>query len=760
MPYQINFERGRYFKKMSPFPQSQRPFTEAVGPTQDIIIEKGTTLPALMRKVFKVENVYSFQGKFGFLDRDDKERVYSPGNDDPFVFRNAGSVAEFGKSALSQIKMLTDMWKEFGLPVTRDKDRQIDEPDTSVMFDSLIKSGPYHDILINNYQSICFIASNVDILKKACVVRNIYPGWWAQSYAGKNAQDLNRFAPALRVFIKAVEFIEKSDRFQQVLKQVQSELGDPLDTSTGYPLFSSETDASGRPIAKDKTIEIFKDLGDHHKNFDSVVKEIGLRCKPLGLQDYPLMISPLRRIQYGYKYNHEFEQTSIGLTTLHDNRGFNSVRVAWMSPYVFNLYLSPLQARWKALRKLLPGMFFDGSAKKNRLDRIRSNKLWLAEADYSNYDRFIPIDLFTAFYTAYLKRFKNQEYWTSMCKYLHKGLPVIWPDYVPNSSGRGWVCFPLYALLSGVKVTAEEGTFTNGFVNIQANLDTGRYNEQSMFEYLTQYVRTNQPVGSMKEDFFLQSDDDLLTADSPEALHKQGTAFKSCSQAAGLKGTLAIGDRFLMRHCFDGRDTPVPARIWQNTLSNEEPYTDALKFKVGIMMRTDGLLGHKTYDPFDTRKRQNTSKVEVRYTLFMLKDLRHYLDSATQRQTDCIAFIDLLIEAAQTMLIGYSDKLESFNKISPDHASRLDSARKEAVRQLADSELKKMANSSFGKKSSAWIYQLHKDKHVPSSATILDQLLASSPDMRKVISNVTDLESTYYRHAMEKVGINRSMILK
>jgi uncharacterized protein (UPF0212 family) len=178
------------------------------------------------------------------------------------------------------------------------------------------------------------------------------------------------------------------------------------------------------------------------------------------------------------------------------------------------------------------------------------------------------------------------------------------------------------------------------------------------------------------------------------------------------------------------------------------------------MMRTDGLLGHKTYDPFDTRKRQNTSKVEVRYTLFMLKDLRHYLDSATQRQTDCIAFIDLLIEAAQTMLIGYSDKLESFNKISPDHASRLDSARKEAVRQLADSELKKMANSSFGKKSSAWIYQLHKDKHVPSSATILDQLLASSPDMRKVISNVTDLESTYYRHAMEKVGINRSMILK
>jgi len=170
-----------------------------------------------------------------------------------------------------------------------------------------------HKILVDNYALICFITSNVDIMKKVSVVRNVYPGWWAQSYAGKDSPKPDKFVPAIRALMKAIDIIEASPRFKTVLAQTQSELGDPLDTNVGYPYFSAETSKAGEPIAKMRVLELFKAIGQQHKDFHSVVKEIGRRSKPLGLGEYPLLIAPIRRVSSGYKWNHEFEQSSTGL---------------------------------------------------------------------------------------------------------------------------------------------------------------------------------------------------------------------------------------------------------------------------------------------------------------------------------------------------------------------------------------------------------------------------------------------------------------
>lgn len=761
MPFQINYKGARTFKKFSPFPEMVRPFTEAVSATQDIEIPAGVSMPELIRRLFKVHEVEGFHAKFGFLDRDNKERAYSPGLDDPFVFKDASSIDKFGKEALSLINVLTTMWKSLGLPTVKDEARQIIVPDSGQMFEALQSTHPLHKILLDNYDVICFITSNVDIMKKACVVRNIYPGWWAQSYAGKNSPDPAHFGPAMRALTKAIEIVEASPRFATLLGETQMDLGDPLDTNVGYPYFSAEISKSGEPMAKQRIITLFKGLGDNHKDFDSVVKEIAKKCRPLGLQDVPLLIAPIRRASAGYKYFHEFQQTSTGLTTLGDARGMNSVRVAWMSPYIYNLYLSPLQARWKTVRKLMPGMFFDGSAKKQRLKQIKDRKAWLAEADYSNYDRFMPINLFSVFYSVYLDRFEKADYWKSMCSYLHKGLPIIWPDYVPGSSGRGWVFRPTYGLLSGVKVTSEEGTFINALVNVQALIDSGILTEKTAVDYLTMYVKGgNSAVGSGKEYFFIMSDDDLLVCDSPDQLYKLGKAFSDNSAKAGLKGSLEIGDRFLMRHCEKGKDSPVPSRIWQNTLSNEEPYTDILKFMVGLAMRTDGILGHKTYDPFVTGRLQSITQAEAIYSLAMLKSLKEFLGSATHKVQDGVAYLDLLIEAGELMTLNKKAALTKQVTMPGDIATRLDNIRKGAIADLAKAELAKLSATNSNSFTNAWIYQLHKDRHVPSSMMLLDQIEGLSTGVRSAIDQITGLESTFFRHALDTVGIDINMKLK
>lgn len=762
MGYQIEYKEGRRFQKMSPFPARTLPFTEATSSTNSVTITPGTTLPSLIRELFKVDVVDGFKGKFGFLDRDNKQRVYQPGTDDPFVFRNDASVKDFGNHALALIKVIADEWEALGLPLKHVKEKQIYLPDSSALFDALLPGHPLHQRLVDMYPYICFLTSNADIMRKACVVRNIYIGWWGQSYAGKDAPDPKHFDPAMRVLLKAIAAIENSSRFGSTLDGVMRGMGDPMDTNAGFPFFAGHVDEMGNPVTKEATLQLFEGIGTAGYDFSRVVDEIAKRCKPMGLEKYPFLIAPLRRVQPSDKPNHEYRQTSFGLVTSHDSVGMNQVRIAWMAPYVYNLYLSPLQARWKAVRKLLPGMFFDGSAKRNRLARLSRTNPWLAEADYSNYDRFMPINLFQAFTQGYLSRYKNAEYWRQLTGYLHQGMSIIWPDYLPGSTGKGWIFKPRYGLLSGVKVTSEEGTFINGLVNCQSLLDSGIMNEASLYKYLTQYVGPgDKSVGSGNEFFFIQSDDDLLVCDSPTQLYKLGTSFKLNTARAGLKGSLEIGDRFLMRHTLAGRDTPVPSRVWQNTLSNEDSYLEPITFLAGLCMRTDGLLGHKSYDPFGTGKRNRCTSVEVRFTLAMLNSLLKFLQTASKKQLDAIDYIKVLIEAASNMLANYDCKkpgiLRNDLVMSSDDASRVDGFRMKSLELLAKSEADKLARLDSQTFNLSWLYRLHKDRHVPSSALLLDSLIARFPYLKNLLESVANREYSYYQYAMKKMKIPLSM---
>jgi len=365
--------------------------------------------------------------------------------------------------------------------------------------------------------------------------------------------------------------------------------------------------------------------------------------------------------------------------------------------------------------------------------------------------------MFLTFVKGYLQGRPHPDYWLSLCYLLHHNIPLIWPDHVGSDKGRGWVFTPQrIGLLSGLKITSEEGTFINMIVNLAALEHAGVLNESAMLDYLVQYRNGN--VGSGREYFHVMSDDDLLIHDSPATLFKVGSEFREATKRAGLKGSLEFGDRFLMRHCLNGRDTPVPARVWQNTISNEEPYTDPLKFLVGLGMRSDGLLGQKTVDPFGTGTLQEVTRVELGFTVWMLESIRSFMTTASSPQSHAINFVTSMVEIGKSMLLNSEGKRTA--KMSHEDALVLDKMRKVYLATLAERESQSIldAASILDRNSlSTMLYNLHKQSNIPSQKLLLDQIIAMNSSAASALAKIANKENAFYQYAMRTIGVPVSL---
>lgn len=740
--------------KMSAFPRRVRPFTEPLTAEKDVVIGPGKSMPDLIRLFYPGAVPYAFGARFGFLERDNKERDYVPQVEDRFVFKNLSSLSVFSDEAKSLIKLLCSQWTEIGLPLAFNEDREIDLPNTEIAWEALDPKHPLHPVVLKYADEIMFITANVDIMKKACVVRTVSPGWWAVSYRGKNTVKPDAFALSLKAHKLAFEAISTSPKFRAHLKDLEQDAGDPIDSNCGYPHFNANIDKDGRPTTRIRTVEGLKGLGKHMTSWELTLSFIDGRYGRYGLPGYPLAVAPLRRLQAGRKWSHQFTTTPGGMITAFDEEGINSQRVAWMVPYIYNLIVIPLQLRLKAFRMMLPGCYHDGAAKIRRLQRLRdmkaANKCWIAEADYSNYDRFIPVDIISHIVKWASSSFPDntQKFWEEAGMHLHYGSSLLWPDYSTSANGGGWAFKPgLLGLLSGVKLTSETGTIVNSIVNIAVLGECKGWGLSKMVNYLTQYM--DKPTGSLQEEFYVMSDDTLLIQSSPLELKRQGDSFINTIRSAGLKGSLEFGDRFLMRHTYGGRDTPVPARVWQNTLSNEAPPESELILLAGLVSRTDGLLGYKTIDPFGTGKNVAISGVEATFTLAVLSSLRKFFDSAAQRSKSAVDFMNLLFDSfpsSESSTFGVSQgRLKAKNGLS-----KIDGFRKEVIRQLAVFEL---AQSSSSASDHSWLLKIYNDRNIPSQASLLEQILLMKPDLRKIITAQSGKEHSFFVYAMDTLGL-------
>lgn len=741
--------------KMSAFPRKVVPFSEPVSATANMTLGPGLTIPDLIKRYYPGTVPMGFSGKLAFLDRDNKERTYDPAKEDGIVFKNLSSINEFSTSALSLIKLLCQMWTDMGYSLKRDDLRQIDLPDSSEVWKLLAQpSSPDGKKVIANMKSIQFILGNVDIMKKAAIVRTVNAGWWAVSYKAKASVDKDFFSMSLNAHRRAIATIVASPKFKNTYEKLWQDAGDPLDTNPGYPFFTAQIDKDGNPVTRIKTVELLKGVGQASlaKWSDAVVK-IDNQAGRFGMQGFPLCVAPLRRQQPGYKPQHQFNITPSGMTTAFDEYGVNSQRVAWMVPYIYNVMLTPFQIMLKGVRSILPGLYHDGESKLKRTAILQqaaaSKSLFMAEADYSNYDRFIPIDIMEEIIKMFSDLTDSPSYWHEAAMYLHRDANLVWPDFSSVSEGNGWLFKPGdLGLMSGVKATSEAGTLVNSVINAEVLARTYKWDENRLVDYLTQYLDSSS--GSKFEYYYVQSDDTELIAKDPISLFKQGEFFTLAVTKAGLKGSVELADRFLMRHTYAGDDRPVPSRVWQNTLSNESPPENEIIFLAGLASRTDGMLGMKTVDPFQTGSLQSVTATEALYTIEVIKNLKQFLSTAATPSKTGILILDTFLKDYDRIVAAYKNDPQSLITPNKTIALKLNELRKEVSVMLANFEMSKNITLN-----DSWLYQLFKDRNIPSSQLIVDQLTAMNASLGHKISEFAAKEHAFFIYSANTVGIRK-----
>jgi hypothetical protein len=748
---------------MSPFPFKKRAFTDTTKSGNDIIIGAGATTINVLKKIYDPKRIAVVNAEFPFLTRDNKERTYDPGKEDKFVFKNNQSIQLFKKEAHRMIEVLSDVWKALDLPFEHDKDRNITIPSTDGLMKALLSDNNKKAIeyVSANYENISLILSNIDIAKKFCIVRSVFPGWWLGSYAGKEEKNYDYFRESVELHAEVFRAVKNTGQFKTIRQRMFDDMGDPLSTNVGYPIYKSGISA------KTEIITMYKGAGlgsnqpyDSNSKWSTIRTNIMDQTQDRTMKSILWAVGTIRRQQYGYKWAHIMRQTEFGSVSVDDVRGFNTVRMAFLFPYVYNLLMTPYVADWNAFRYLIPGTYHDGQQKENRMKSIRNRKLFCLEADYSNYDRFQLLDMMAKLtYLGYKDHPAVESYILPMFMNTYRDIPLLLPDY--NGGGKS-VGIAMTAdklgLLSGGKHTSTNGTNHNSIVNIAGFLNNGLMTRNSARDYLMQYVgKADNTIGSGDEWSHMMSDDTLLLDTSLNGLIKKGKAFKEAADTAGLKSSLGIGDRFLMRHTYMGKDTPVLARIWQNTLSNETAPDHELKFLVGLATRTEGMLGQKTVDPFNLGKLTSVTTLEAYLTHEFLASILRFITTSNTVSINAVNYVKLLDAEAVAMSKGFDIKdRTTFNtrvSMSSETSNTLDRYRIAFTRELANYELKQASKSDDTLTN--YLMELKGQSNIPSVKYMIEQLTTMNSEIANLMTQAGAREHSFFIKALQEVGINQ-----
>lgn len=764
------------------FPRATRPFTEPISLTEDRIIPKGSSLPDLIRSLYGSLSIKALHTKWGFLSRDDKEREYQPAVEDPFVAAGPSFPSLFKTKTSDLLTGLVKEGERLNLSTTIDKERRVTLIDTERLQGNVEEHANKPSYNVATTGSIQFMTGNQDILKKCALVRAVIPGWWAVSYKGKNATDPHYFVPALLGFKRCLQNMRKSAVFRSRYEYYWDTNGDPIDTNPGYPYFAGHITKDGIPVTRRLTVSQFKTclevarrLSDKKRlEWKHVLSAIDSLNHDENLAGHPLAIAPLRRLQPGYKWAHVFSVTANGMRTELDVRGYNTQRVAWMVPYVYNILISPTSVLLKTIRSFLPGCTHTATDKifqNQQLDLRTHPHIQLFEADYSNYDRFIPVDIIRLILDAVTEVFiddkEDRAYWQQAMMHLHDGASLIWPDYATTTTGTGWIFKPgTLGLMSGVKITSETGTLVNFIVNISNMVHAGLLNSPAAMDAYIQAIFNKQGASDIEKNsykdlksfslkFLVQSDDTLLIGKDYSEGVKLRDAFTVGLQKAGLKGAVEFGDRFLMRHMFGGGDRPVPARVWQNSLSNESPPESELIFLLGLLARTDGMFGVKQVDPFNTLDKQWLTDVEFNFSLRVVKGLRQFFNEARVPSERAIQLMDAYVGLENEVSVQ-----PGFVTIPAHAKKRILKLRIELTNYLIELERASASTLSDAKlfdaqnKYNSWILSLARDRNVPSAAAITDYVIAMDPTVGDKIKQVAAKEEAFFQFACSEFHIS------
>lgn len=758
---------------MSPYPFRKLPFKAINSKGTELTIPPGTTVVDLLKIFYGEIPVESARLSYGFVSRDDKERNYSPKDEDPFIFRGEGSKHEFFKSSLELRQILIDFWKAMDLPLKKDDKRELPSMDTEPLINQGLKGDSKALAQIeHHYDDIVFATSNLDIANKFCLVRSVSPGWWCHSYAGKQPPDFQYFKASIEAHMYAIQEGRKHGHYKSKLVSLTSSNGDPLETNPGFWNYNASGTKEQLPAGKLDLITALSNVGTQGYDWDKVVDFVRKKTPEGPLKNYPFAVALLRRMQAGYKADtHCFDITATGMVSNCDVQGMNTVRIAFIFPYILNLMLTPLQLRLKTARYFLPGSYHDADIKNARSvgyyqsNKASNKKLYMAEADFSNYDRYLWIGVMNYIIASCYNDKTKRDYYTNMFTHTYTKMPLIYPDYNTGSGSVAHIVVPRsLGLLSGGKPTGEVGTFYNSIVTGAGLLNKNIISLNDYKDYLLEGMLKGRPGHAFEHNLF-QSDDNLIQDHSVKGLLLKMESFKESVTNAGLKASIEIGDRFLMRHCSNNSDLPVPSRVYQNTLSGEDGIKEPIKFSVGFAMRTDGMMGIKSIDPFKTGQIHTVPAIQVVYSLAIVKRLLNFFKTAAIPVRACIDLAEMLVKAGEASLskanLTYSEtNLKQYVHVKVtgvrSFLDPLTEMRTRLVHILAQEELNKRQAQLFNTNKSL-ISTLKLDSNVPSQAYLMEQLIKIDSSYASAVTAMDEKEHRFFKFAMKTMNLDQEL---
>lgn len=729
--------------KLSPFPLHSRPSEDSDANGNKKIFPSGTNMVGFLSSIYPLRTpIVDIPIRAGFTVRDANQKVYKPAIEDPYFIGSSKGIAEAHKAMLEYIATLNQSAKQLGFQITSDKDRKTDFPDLKSFTDDFLN--PNSKSLIDSVDKweVYNVAGNIDIAQKFNIIRRVLPGWFAVSYAAVDVKPTPAVLASISVLTKAMLHISNSPYFKdKIYPQVLKSQGMPLDTGVGSPYFQAEY-KDGMPLSKIKVINDFAGISSNILDQpETLVDAIKYRLKDSPLRDYPFAFQPIRRSQYGYKWQHVWDPSQTGFQLRHDERGHNSTRVAWGPPYYMNLMLSPIQAYLKAMRYCIPGLMHDGDTKRDYLGKLVNYNGYIIENDYSNYDRSISRPIVFEFWKQCFGHLPNSSRILNLLHATVEQATLLMPSQFGDSSSALAVNPERVGLLSGLFDTSERGSFYNAIMCIASILQSGIMSQQDMFDYLTSIVRTGS-TKSKNEDiplFLVQSDDTLLLLKNRKDMSVLVKAFVHTTQAVGLKSEPLVGDRFLMRHMAQGKDSPVAARMLQNTISSEDSKVDPLIVATGLLSRSDGVAGHRTVDAFGLGHQLKIGEHEL---ILQRKafDLIHrlYENNAIAKPSS--------ITMAINVINGSLTRANIRDGASNQDRKEMDKTRVVINQQLAIQELQEMETK--GESDSDVIRDAYRNRFSASGAAFLDFLSHGQPKLGEKITEIGSREEKFLQAAL------------
>jgi len=235
------------------------------------------------------------------------------------------------------------------------------------------------------------------------------------------------------------------------------------------------------------------------------------------------------------------------------------IRKVWMAPYAATIELAPLAGVLKQARKRIAGLWHEALEDRELITRALREFEFIYEADMSGYDQHFCLDHKDVIASCLRERYPKMK--DLVNKYLYYDTrSTISPSWALDET------LDLYVepntLHSGIRLTSEIGSLVNFSLQIA-----------TISELFKRSVKNGRDVLIL-----IQGDDTLIFS----KVQIDPEAYKQIVASYGFETELKAGDKFLMRHRLTIPDTPVCARIIQQTCFHERERTGL--DSVGILL--------------------------------------------------------------------------------------------------------------------------------------------------------------------------------